>query len=76
MLICVCCSPKLAPTCLLATILPTRTTLQACILFGLGLIIVTIQLATRLACSQIANASVKGISVSEVCVTVPSVSGG
>jgi hypothetical protein len=46
----------------------------AAILFGLGLIVVIIQLAVRLACSSIADVNINGIETSNVCITVPSVS--
>ena len=44
---------------------------QACILFGLGLVIVTMQLSIRLVCSEIASLNFKSVSVSDVCVTIP-----
>lgn len=47
----------------------------AAILFGLGLVIVVIQLAVRLICSNIADVDLDGITTADVCVTIPSLSG-
>ncbi|PSC72056.1 hypothetical protein C2E20_4621 [Micractinium conductrix] len=43
----------------------------ACILFGLGLIVVTVQLITQLLCNQINSFSIAGRTLAEVCVSVP-----
>jgi hypothetical protein len=45
------------------------------VLFGLGLIMVTVQLAARLACSELGQVSVQGVTLSDVCITLPVVSG-
>lgn len=50
---------------------PVFAALQATVLFGLGILVVTVQLATRLACSKVANVSVAGYSLGDVCITVP-----
>jgi hypothetical protein len=48
--------------------------LQACILFGLGLVVITIQLAVRLGCSKLASLNIDSITVSDVCLTIPAIS--
>lgn len=51
-----------------------RCVLQACILFGLGLVVITIQLAVRLGCSKLASLNIDSITVSDVCLTIPAIS--
>ncbi|KAL4853606.1 hypothetical protein ACK3TF_005436 [Chlorella vulgaris] len=46
----------------------------ACILFGLGLVVITIQLAVRLGCSKLASLNIDSITVSDVCLTIPAIS--
>lgn len=43
----------------------------ACILFGIGLIVVVIQLSVQLFCAEIDSLSVNGIPISDVCINMP-----
>lgn len=43
------------------------------ILFGLGLIAVTVQLITQISCSKINNISFRGYSLGDVCIDVPTI---
>lgn len=49
--------------------------LQACILFGIGLIVVVIQLSVQLFCAEIDSLSVNGIPISDVCINMPTSEG-
>lgn len=48
----------------------------ATILFGLGMLVVTLQLVTELLCSEVANVSVDGVRLSNICIQLPSVNDG
>jgi hypothetical protein len=49
--------------------------LQACILFGIGLIVVMIQLAVQLFCSEVDSLAVNDIPIRDVCINMPTTSG-
>ena len=76
-LLCILAKPCLPPACssLAAPHAPPSPP-QACILFGLGLVIVTIQLAVQLACTQVETLTIKGTAISDLCISIPTVSGG
>lgn len=43
----------------------------ACILFGLGILVVTIQLMVQLVCQTLGNLSIEGVRVQDVCIQLP-----
>ena len=43
----------------------------ACILFGLGLVLVVFQLAVQLACAAVDSVAINGNPISEVCINLP-----
>lgn len=47
----------------------------ACLLFGLGMIVVVIQLAVRLACNQLDDINIAGYDISDVCISIPASTG-
>ncbi|KAL4431241.1 hypothetical protein ABPG75_006497 [Micractinium tetrahymenae] len=46
----------------------------SCIVFGLGLVVMTVQLAARVACSMLADINIDDFRVADVCVSVQSLS--
>jgi hypothetical protein len=48
---------------------------QACILFGLGLVIVLLQLIAQLLCAEVDKISINGTPVADLCITLPTSDG-
>lgn len=55
--------------------LPLLPLQVAMVLFGLGMLVVAIQLVVQLACSELESLSIRGVPIISLCVDVPFATG-